>query len=611
MSIKGSDLPKIRDARVQDFESWGRDIYALNTSYVSHHRQWKDRIRRLDRVMDNKWPIKYDDNAAREEEAKIADMITSDLHDVGLLAGDIEPTVVCDPQVKKGQSTDKAQDRALLRQQILTNHRRRSGLAMKRVRLAMDLAGAGAGCLVVWPDRYGPQEERFPQYHWKDPRYIFPDPDCKDGLDLLNMTISYRVKGRALAADYPDVLSRIYTAQELKYNPKEADNRELEVIEFHGPGESLKMVGLNRSQGARKDLRTTVLDGFTHDLGKPLAIMGMRPSFDGQLRGQFDTSIGPLQSANLLFHLMLDQMGRFVYAMELWTGQFDNPDDAGAGARIRGELGAKIERVAPDAVNPQIFAMYNTLKSESQLAAGVSSARHGDVSQSIISAQGVDRLQGKQTTQVAAYQEIIADMEERANALALEVDEKMLGGVEKSIAGTVEGGSFQRTYEPKRDIAGVYQNRVEFGAMASMDRFNRSVQVQGQVAGGIISERRARSELLTDVDIDAEARQIAKEQIEKGVIAGLQQPTTPETWLTQVQMRLRAAELLDKGKTVGEMSAELMEEFGQAPTAEPPAPGNPMEESLSMLKGGIPGNAEDAPPAAYPRLAEAGIRRPA
>src|SRR5688500_18989093 len=127
MSVRPQDLPAILNSRLFDFTTMGRDVFLWSRSYVTHAKDRLNRISILDNIRDGRWDVVYPDNTARSGRAMIADSISTDLEDVGLLAGGIDPTVICDPKPRrKNASMDDEIEKATLRQQVLYNHRQRS-----------------------------------------------------------------------------------------------------------------------------------------------------------------------------------------------------------------------------------------------------------------------------------------------------------------------------------------------------------------------------------------------------------------------------------------------------------------------------------------------------
>src|SRR3990167_6007603 len=147
MAVSAEDLPDIRDERLLSGPTT-EDIVKLNSTYVNHHQEHKNRLQNLDNLMDDRADVVWQDGTSTDEKLKIANMVKSDLEDTGRTAGMHEPNVICDAD----DETDKAQRDATERAQILVNYRTASRLRMERRNLAMDLAGGGAACLVVWPD---------------------------------------------------------------------------------------------------------------------------------------------------------------------------------------------------------------------------------------------------------------------------------------------------------------------------------------------------------------------------------------------------------------------------------------------------------------------------
>jgi hypothetical protein len=584
MPLSPDDVVEIRDERIAAAPS-AEELYVTSTSYVNHHRLWKDRIRALDNVVNDIAPLLASNSVPADKRWQtfyIANSIKGDLHDVGMLVGDPKPTVVRDP----ADEGDKAQEDATLVQQVLAHYRRRSRLDRQRRLLAMDLAGAAAACWVIWPDLQEPDPTRaFPLYIRKDPRYVFPDPAWTGGDDLANMVITFRQKARTVETAYPGTLAKLFTADELM----EASNAEFDIVEFYDPSISMKVAVFAGRLKGKDQHRATEIASLPNLVGRPLVVMGSRLAFDGQFRGQFDAAIAPLSAANAMFNMHLDQLADMIYSEKEVHGQWENAQDVGPGATLfTNDPGAKIIRTPPAGSHPQMFADIQLLREQAREAAAVPQARQGEISQNIASAAFVTAVQGKLATQVGDYQLALADMEERANSLALAVDEKYLDANEKPISGTAAGRHFSTKYTPSVAIKGNYDNRVVYGEGQGLDRMNRKIAILQDKNSGLISERRARIEGTEVEDVLAEERQIYREAFEKSVVAGMVLPDTP------IHMRLQALDMLEEGKSMKEIAKMLLEQpepvVGPAPT-----PAEPATELRALQRGGQPGSAEKLP----------------
>ena len=233
---------------------------------------------------------------------------------------------------------------------------------------------------------------------------------------------------------------------------------------------------------------------------------------------------------------------------------WDNPEDIGPGATLyTTDYQATIDRAATANSSLQMYQDLQLLLNQSREAAGVPAARHGDISQNIASAQFVNAIQGKYITLVSTYQELIADLEERANSVALAVDKAYMDWPDKVLAGVAGGRSFSGTYTPTLDISGV-DNRVVYGAGSGLDSYNRRIANIQDMQYGLISKRAARAQLDTVEDVVAMEAEIFREQLVDGFVAGIADPQT------DLQTRAKALALASEGKNAEEIAAIIQAE---------------------------------------------------
>lgn len=549
MAMLRDDLERIVDARAQEGPVTD-DIYAKASDYVGFQLAHKRRIGKLDALVNGDWGTLWPDGTVSQDLPKIADYITSDMEDLGALVAGAEPSV------SVPNDTDKPQDvkAATMRQNILATYRTVNQYRLTRHRLALDLIGTGLACLVIWPrfDKANPSLS-YPTFVRKDPRHVYPDPDLTHPMAVTSGVLAYRTKARVLAANFPWVRTALFTnAEQARW-----DTSDIEVLEYYDPDWCIKVCA-RRVSGERKP-RIVELGRLRNMTGSPLFLITARPTFDGQFRGQFDKAIAPLGTANKMMELHLAQLADEIYSEKIVRGVFDNPEDVGPGATLyTTDYQASIERAKPAGSHPQMYQDIQLLLQQSRESAGIPEARHGNVSQSIISATGIDSLQGKWVTAVDTYQGLLANLEMRANATALRVDEVYLDFPDKPLAGLAGGRSFGATYTPSIDIAGRYENRVTYGAGSSMDPYNRRLAVIQDIQYGLASRRNGRSQLSYVEDVIAEEAEINRERLEDGFITGMADPNTP------LDQRMRALALAAEGKSVLEIAAIMDEEARQA-----------------------------------------------
>jgi hypothetical protein len=316
----------------------------------------------------------------------------------------------------------------------------------------------------------------------------------------------------------------------------------------------------------------------------------VRPTFDGQFRGQFDKALGPLGTANRMMEMHLAQMADMIYSEKIVRGNFDNPQDVGPGATLTTmDYQASIERAKTANSSPQLYSDIQLLLDQARNSAGVPQARHGDVDQNIASAQFVTAIQGKYITAVKNYQELIGDMEMRANAIALAVDEMYLDYPDKLLSSSMGGRSFKGTYTPSQAIAGRYENRVVFGAGAGLDRYNAKIAALQDVQNRLVSRRTVRSQLEYVQDTLLEESEIAREAMEDSFIVMLADPNFDPG------LRLMALALASEGESMLTIAKQVFE-AQQAAMAQQAA------AAEAIAGAGLPGEMAGAPPEQIPQL---------
>ena len=569
MALSPADVLDIKAER-QPIDYYGRVASYVDTVKM---QAWKGRIRKLNDIVDNNWPNVFPEFEKSPTVGNlVGNSIKADLTDVALLAGTPKPSVVVDPEDRDKDSDEK---RAAKLQRILLGYWYANDFDVLRPWLAGDLAGTGMCCLVVYPD----QDSGAPLYIRKDPMYVYPDRSYKGLNKIDDLMYVYREKLRIVEEEYPGTTAELLRTREVA---AKALPDEVEVIEFYDKTECVKIAGV---QLDKKNRRAALLASFRHDLGKSLAVIGMRPSFDGQFRGQFDDSIGPLGVKNEIMNLQLQGIGREVWPIiHAWGDAIKEGESIGPGATIEtgDQTSGGVEVVTPGAANPQVFAQLQSLTDESRTSSGIPAQRGGQELPSIISAAGVRAVQGKYSTQIEGYHTIFADMFARANSLALELDEKFLAG-DKVIPGS--GGE---RYNPERAINGKYANRVMYGEGSGLDKANNTQLILMLKNAGLIPDSYA-MERVTESDPGFLQREMARETLDKAFLLGLATPEVP------LHIRAQARKMFEEGKSIPEIAEALAtppEPEAAAPAI--PLPGAPREitaEAESLARGGQPGRA--------------------
>jgi hypothetical protein len=344
------------------------------------------------------------------------------------------------------------------------------------------------------------------------------------------------------------------------------------LIEFYDDEWLVIMVeAATASAGSGQKKTTEVLRAKKHGIKTCPVVIGRRPTMTGRYMGEFFGGLGILNYANRLRTLMLDDAVNKVYAAKTYWN-IENPEDWGPDALL--------EKQSPDGsfeyVNPPNQAFSNLqilrdLTGEARSAVLMPPSRSGDPNESIISAAGISASQSQFVEDVKAIQrDILAPMIEASMEVALAIDE-LDGDVSKSVYGEAQGGYYEETYNPSKDIDGYRRVNVLYGMGAGLDEINTNVMVLQQWAGGdgLMSGRTARESSPMIEDPQREEKQIALEQLDRAVFAGL---------IAQAQQgQLPASALADIRRAVESDQVSLHDAISAfadaAPLAAPAPPG--------------------------------------
>jgi len=468
-------------------------------SRVTHWRNHHDRVARVDAFARGDWHVVFPDSSAVVEMPKVPNIIQLKIDDAAGMASSVIPSVRCDP------ASERARPRAEKRERIAEFIRAKNRYPLQAARYFIDLMVAGVSYKVVMPDADCARIRRI------DPRWAYPDRIWSPDRDVKNLLVAYQASRAVLAQDYP----------ELALEPSKASRKGeadlVSVIEYYDSSEFVRVAEITNPNGTK---RAVELKHSKNLLSRVPAVIGARPTFDGQFRGVFDQTLGVLESNNRILNLMLDAAAEMVASQPV-EYNMENPEDWGTGAVLHSRSAdGFMRRMPPDGPAAQLFAILNQSRSDAREAAVYPEARAGQISQSVASAAFVNAITGNLATEIAHLQRIEAESWGEALSLALEVDEKYLDtGEAKYIIGSQNNKRFSESYKPSEDIKGDYGVRVEFGGAAGGDQFSHEIRLNQAAGNGLISRRTAMEKHSLVEDVVDEEKQLLKEQM---LAAGMQ-----------------------------------------------------------------------------------------
>jgi hypothetical protein len=272
-----------------------------------------------------------------------------------------------------------------------------------------------------------------------------------------------------LMSQYPEIAHLIYD--------KNNQSTMSEVVRFHDKDQDVIFLP------QRSNL---VLDRAANPMGEVMVRMVLRPSLDDQARGQFDDVLA-IQVAKARYALLSLEAATKSVQAPIAMPQDVQELALGPDAIMRSSKPNEIRRV-PLELPANTFQQQHVLESELRLGSRYPESRTGNSDASIITGRGVQALMGGFDTQIKTAHAMFARAFTELMALALKVDEKIFGNIEKTLEGIFNGTPYNIKYKPSRDIAGDYTVDVQYGLMAGLDP-NRALVFGLQARGDKLISR--------------------------------------------------------------------------------------------------------------------------
>ena len=391
---------------------------------------------------------------------------------------------------------------------------------------------------------------------------------------------SYKRKAGDLAAMFPEHADNIL--QPNSFGNKTDSASMLEVVRWMDKKKSVLFV-LDRNGLILEEVANFV-PGVC-----PVAI-AIRPSIDGEPRGQFDDVLPIYAAKARMAYLTMDAVQKSVDA------PIALPNDVtqlsvGGDSVIRSNSPEKIRRVPLDAP-PMAFAQNNTLSDELRLGSRFPQARTGEMDNSIVTGQGVKALMAGFDGQIKTAQSVLGEALGRALSIGLMMDEAIFGNYSREVSATSNGVQFKLKYTPAKDISGNYGVNVEYGLMAGLDP-NRALVWALQARGDkLISRNLTRRNLPVAINASEEERAIDIEDMRdslKQSVAALASAIPQMASQGQDPMKVisQLATVIDERRKGTPIEDAVAKAFKPEPAPEETAsmPENPLEAAMG---GGAP-----------------------
>ena len=323
----------------------------------------------------------------------------------------------------------------------------------------------------------------------------------------LSLTQIVGMDAQTLASMYPEFYEDIVGRNQ--YTP---GSPYLSLVRYHDKDQD--MIYLPE----RKNL---VLSNTPNPIGECMVRVAMRPSIDGEARGQYDDVLG-VQLARARFAVLQVQAAEKSIQAPIAIPQDVQELALGPDSIMRSSQPQNIRRVPLD-LPPGIFAESGVLERELRTGARYPETRGGNTDASIVTGRGVQALQAGFDTQIKAAQAQFAHMFVELIALCFKTDETIFGNKVKEIRGVDDGTPYTMKYIPAKAINGDYTVDVRYGIMSGMNPNNATVALLQMRSDKLISRDYVRRELPIEINVTQEEQKVDIEEMRDALRAAIGQ----------------------------------------------------------------------------------------
>lgn len=411
----------------------------------------------------------------------------------------VMPLVSCTAGVMVSDRQKKyAQKRTLIANHYVGESRLKKNLVQ-----ALDWYDTYGFLPIISEPHFGNSEEQAgPRIRFENPLGCYYDLDaygkCKTFVKVYTEDIG------KLAMRFPHLASKLGTPEELD------SGRNVEMVMYSDKEQHLTYIP------AKNNL---VILQLPNAMGKLTVEVVERPRFDEESRGSYDDVVW-IHLARARFAMYgLEAAKKSVYAPLAIPSDVQSVP-LGPDAVIRSNTPEKIRKVGME-MSPAAFQVGQQLDMEASQGARLPEVAQGKSPGSIVTGSAVDSLMGTIDMKVKTAQELLSYALAEVISYCFEMDEKFWPNTVRYLRVKVNGNTFEETYVPSKDIAGVHQVDVTYGMAAGMDP-NRALVFLLQLRGdkGISRDFMLRN-MPFDVNIDQEMEKIDNEELDDALKQGI------------------------------------------------------------------------------------------
>ena len=323
----------------------------------------------------------------------------------------------------------------------------------------------------------------------------------------ISLTQIVGMDAQTLASMYPE-----YADQILNKNQYQPGSPYLSMIRYHDKDQDLIYL---------PDRKNLVLSRTPNPIGECMVRVAMRPSIDGQARGQYDDVLG-VQLARARFAVLQIQAAEKSIQAPIAIPQDVQELALGPDSIMRSSNPQAIRRVPLELPNG-VFGESSVLERELRMGARYPETRSGQTDASVVTGRGVQALQAGFDTQIKAAQAQFARLFVELIAICFKVDEKVFGNTLKEIRGVDDGTPFVLKYNPAKAIAGDYTVDVRYGIMSGMNPNNATVALLQMRSDKLVSRDYVRRELPIEINVTQEEQKVDIEEMRDALRAAISQ----------------------------------------------------------------------------------------
>ena len=422
-------------------------------------------------------------------------------------------------------------------------------------------------------------ETNNPKIRLLNPFGVYPE------IDRFGRTISLtqvvQTDSESLAAQYPEFYSEI-----MGRNMYTQGSPLLSLVRYHDKDQDLIFL---------PERQNLILSNTPNPTGRCLASVAVRPSLDGEARGQFDDVLA-VQLARARFAVLQIQAAEKSIQAPIAIPQDVQELALGPDSIMRSANPQAIRRVPLELPNG-VFTESGVLERELRMGARYPETRSGDISASVITGRGVQALQAGFDTQIRAAQAQFARLFTELVSMCFEVDEKIFGNMTKEIKGIDDGTPFNMKYVPSRAINGEYGVDVRYGIMSGMDPNRAIIALLQMRSDKLVSRDYVRREIPMELNVTQEEQRIDIEEMRDALRVAVAQyaqtiPALAAQGQDPSQIISRIAEVI-QGRQKGLQLETIVEKaFMPEPQPEIPAagaaPAPASQPTPEMMAGAAP-----------------------